>query len=152
MYIVHDKQALFERSAEVKAELLSKIDLCLSYLLPNGTFHGGKFYVGNIRGDRGKSLVVETRGERAGLWHDFSTGEGGDILNLWWDVTGQTKFLDTIEDIEKWLGRSTSQPNKLEYLNKSETYWDYRDENNQVIAKIYRYNDTAGKKRIAVLM
>lgn len=147
MYIVHDKQALFERSAEVKAELLSKIDLCLSYLLPNGTFHGGKFYVGNIRGDRGKSLVVETRGERAGLWHDFSTGEGGDILNLWWDVTGQSKFLDTIEDIEKWLGRSTSQPNKLEYLNKSETYWDYRDENNQVIAKIYRYNDTAGKKR-----
>ncbi|WP_373457539.1 hypothetical protein [Wolbachia endosymbiont of Listronotus oregonensis] len=54
MYIVHDKQALFERSAEVKAELLSKIDLCLSYLLPNGTFHGGKFYVGNIRGDREK--------------------------------------------------------------------------------------------------
>ncbi|WP_375138143.1 MULTISPECIES: hypothetical protein [Wolbachia] len=147
MYVVHDKQASFERAAEVKAELLSRIDSCLSYLLPNGTFHGGKFYVGNIRGDRGKSLVVETRGEKAGLWHDFATGEGGDILNLWWDVTSQTKFLDTIEDIEKWLGRSTSQPNKLEYLNKSETYWDYHDENNQIIAKIYRYDDAAGKKR-----
>ncbi|WP_264376283.1 MULTISPECIES: hypothetical protein [unclassified Wolbachia] len=105
---MHDKQALFERAAEVKAELLSRIESSLSYLLPNGTFHGGKFYVGNIRGDKGKSLVVETRGERAGLWHDFATGKGGDILNLWWDVTSQTKFLDTIEDIEKWLGHSTN--------------------------------------------
>ncbi|MGX9892561.1 hypothetical protein [Wolbachia endosymbiont of Protocalliphora sialia] len=47
---MHDKQALFERAAEVKAELLSRIESSLSYLLPNGTFHGGKFYVGNIRG------------------------------------------------------------------------------------------------------
>ncbi|WP_264731776.1 hypothetical protein [Wolbachia endosymbiont (group A) of Sphaerophoria taeniata] len=60
---MHDKQALFERAAEVKAELLSRIESSLSYLLPNGTFHGGKFYVGNIRGDRGKSLVVEIRGD-----------------------------------------------------------------------------------------
>ena len=122
MHIIHDKHALFEKSAEVKAELLSKMDSCLSYLLPSGTFRNGKFYVGNVRGDKGESLVVETRGEKAGLWHDFATGDGGDIINLWQDVTGKTKFLDTIEDIEKWLGRSTSQPNKLEYLNKSETY------------------------------
>ncbi len=144
---MHDKQALFERAAEVKAELLSRIESSLSYLLPNGTFHEGKFYVGNIRGDKGKSLVVETRGERAGLWVDFATSDGGDIFDLWRDVTGKTKFLDTIEDIEKWLGRSTFQPNQLEYLNQSEIHWDYHDENNQVIAKIYRYYDAAGRKR-----
>lgn len=144
---MHDKQALFERAAEVKAELLSRIESSLSYLLPNGTFHGGKFYVGNIRGDRGKSLVVETRGEKAGLWVDFATSDGGDIFDLWRDVTGKIKFLDTIEDIEQWLGRSTFQPNQLEYLNKSEIHWDYHDENNQVIAKIYRYYDAAGRKR-----
>ncbi|WP_341820842.1 AAA family ATPase [Wolbachia endosymbiont (group A) of Myopa testacea] len=144
---MHDKQALFEKSTEVKAELLSRIDSCLSYLLPNGTFHGDKFYVGNIRGERGKSLVVETRGEKAGLWHDFATGEGGDIITLWQNVTGKTKFLDTVEDIEQWLGRSTFQTNNSEYLNKSEIHWDYHDENNQVIAKIYRYYDAAGRKR-----
>ncbi|WMT84110.1 AAA family ATPase [Wolbachia endosymbiont of Listronotus oregonensis] len=142
---MHDKQALFERAAEVKAELLSRIESSLSYLLPNGTFHGGKFYVGNIRGDKGKSLVVETRGERAGLWHDFATGEGGDILNLWWDVTSQTKFLDTIEDIEKWLGHSTNH--KEEFSERLIACWGYHDENNQVIAKIYRYDSTSGKKR-----
>lgn len=141
MYIVHDKQALFERSTEVKAELLSRIDSCLSYLLPSGTFHGGKFYVGNVRGDRGKSLVVETRGEKAGLWNDFATGEGGDILNLWQDVTGKTKFLDTIEDIEKWLGKHSDK------LECPTMYWNYRDENNQVIARINRYDDAAGRKR-----
>jgi len=28
------------------------------------------------------SLVVQMAGTRAGLWHDFSTGEGGDLLDL----------------------------------------------------------------------
>jgi len=69
---MHVEQTLFEKAAEVKAELLLRIDSCLSYLLPNGTFRNRKFYVGNIRGDKGKSLVVETRGEKAGLWHDFA--------------------------------------------------------------------------------
>ncbi len=46
-------------------------------------FCGDKFYVGNIQGDKGKSLVVELSGSEAGLWHDFATGEGGDIIDLW---------------------------------------------------------------------
>ncbi len=140
---MHDKQALFERAAEVKVELLSRIESSLSYLLPNGTFHGGKFYVGNIRGDRGKSLVVEIRGEKAGLWVDFATSDGGDIFDLWRDVTGKTKFLDIIEDVEKWLGYSIPQRDR----EISEQCWDYYDENNQVIVKIYRYDNTLGEKR-----
>ncbi|WP_343289157.1 hypothetical protein [Wolbachia endosymbiont of Encarsia formosa] len=90
---MHDKQALFERAAEVKAELLSRIESSLSYLLPNGTFHGGKFYVGNIRGDRGKSLVVEARGEKAGLWVDFATSDGGDIFDSGGMLLAKLSFL-----------------------------------------------------------
>jgi hypothetical protein len=44
---------------------------------------GGKFYVGDVDGNPGKSLVVELDGPRRGLWKDFATDEGGDVIDLW---------------------------------------------------------------------
>ena len=40
------------------------------------------YLVGDITGKRGKSLKVAMSGEKAGLWIDFATGEGGDIFHL----------------------------------------------------------------------
>ncbi|MFP3023791.1 MAG: hypothetical protein ACEY3K_13240, partial [Wolbachia sp.] len=71
------------KSLNDKTELLLNIRSCLFYLLPRGTFRGDKFYVGDVHGNKGKSLVVELSGSRAGLWNDFATGEGGDIIDLW---------------------------------------------------------------------
>ncbi|APR98978.1 AAA family ATPase [Wolbachia endosymbiont of Folsomia candida] len=146
MYTSHDKQTLFERTEKAKSGLISRMDSCLSYLFPAGFFRDDQFFVGNTSGDKGKSLVVETRGSRAGLWIDFATGEGGDEIDLWRDATGKSKFLDTIEDIEKWLSYSTPQHNR-EISEHLTACWDYHDENNQVIAKIYRYDNTLGEKR-----
>ncbi|WCR58325.1 AAA family ATPase [Wolbachia endosymbiont of Ctenocephalides felis wCfeJ] len=148
---MHAEQTLFEKAAEVKAELLSRINLCLSYLLPNGTFRNGVFYVGNIRGDKGKSLVVETRGEKAGLWHDFATEDKGDIIDLWAAVHGKstrTEFPQVINSIGEWLGRQ--HPKGKKSIRELEQYltcsWSYLDENNQVIAKVYRYDPPEGKE------
>nr|WP_265042265.1 hypothetical protein [Wolbachia endosymbiont (group B) of Melanostoma mellinum] len=65
---------------EIKAQLLLNLRSCLSYLFPNGTFHGDEFRIGDVHGNKGQSLRVELSGSRAGLWNDFATGEGGDII------------------------------------------------------------------------
>lgn len=48
--------------------LLDRLDAVLHYLFPQGRIRSGKFYVGDVDGARGKSLVVELEGPRRGLW------------------------------------------------------------------------------------
>ncbi|WP_425385063.1 AAA family ATPase [Wolbachia endosymbiont (group B) of Schoenobius gigantella] len=127
---------------QLKTQLLSNIRSCLSYLLPRGTFRGDKFYVGDLKGNQGKSMIVELTGSKAGLWHDFSTGEGGDIFDLWAAVTGKNQFTDTIEDIAKWIGYSE----KNNTLGQPTASWNYYDESDQVIVTVYRYNTDSGKR------
>ncbi|BET31475.1 hypothetical protein wKueTS_04510 [Wolbachia pipientis] len=102
----HYKQ--LEEKEQLKDQLLLNIRSCLSYLLPRGTFRGDKFYVGNVQGDKGKSLVVELSGSEAGLWHDFATKEGGDIIDLWAEVhrkSTRTEFPEVMASIAQWLGK-----------------------------------------------
>ncbi|BET28523.1 hypothetical protein wCauATS_11920 [Wolbachia pipientis] len=130
------------KKEQLRTQLLSNIRSCLSYLLPRGTFRGDKFYVGDLKGNQGKSMIVELTGSKAGLWHDFSTGEGGDIFDLWAAVTGKNQFTDTIEDIAKWIGYSE----KNNTLGQPTASWNYYDESDQVIATVYRYNTDSGKR------
>ncbi|MFP3022330.1 MAG: AAA family ATPase [Wolbachia sp.] len=130
------------KKEQLRTQLLSNIRSCLSYLLPRGTFRGDKFYVGDLKGNQGKSMIVELTGSKAGLWHDFSTGEGGDIFDLWAAVTGKNQFTDTIEDIAKWIGYSE----KNNTLGQPTASWNYYDESDQVIVTVYRYNTDSGKR------
>ncbi|WP_174515990.1 AAA family ATPase [Wolbachia endosymbiont of Cardiocondyla obscurior] len=133
---------LLGKKEQLRTQLLSNIRSCLSYLLPRGTFRGDKFYVGDLKGNQGKSMIVELTGSKAGLWHDFSTGEGGDIFDLWAAVTGKNQFTDTIEDIAKWIGYSE----KNNTLGQPTASWNYYDESDQVIVTVYRYNTDSGKR------
>ncbi|WP_320109858.1 hypothetical protein [Wolbachia endosymbiont (group A) of Icerya purchasi] len=133
---------LSEEKEQLKDQLLLNIRSCLSYLLPRGIFRGDKFYVGNIQGDKGKSLVVELSGSEAGLWHDFATGEGGDIIDLWAGVhrkSTRIEFPEVMTSIAQWLGhfKTSSSPT---------AYWDYYDENGQAIVRVYRYDNNNGKR------
>ncbi|WP_265032087.1 AAA family ATPase [Wolbachia endosymbiont (group A) of Merzomyia westermanni] len=130
------------KKEQLRTQLLSNIRSCLSYLLPRGTFRGDKFYVGDLKGNQGKSMIVELTGSKAGLWHDFSTGEGGDIFDLWAAATGKNQFTDTIEDIAKWIGYSE----KNNTLGQPTASWNYYDESDQVIVTVYRYNTDSGKR------
>ncbi len=142
---VSQRNGHYKFSEQLRIQLLSNIRSCLSYLLPRGVFRGDKFYVGDVQGSKGKSLVVELSGSKAGIWHDFATGEGGDIFDLWASVNGKSQFAETIEEIAKWLGY-TREHRANEILGQPTASWNYYDENNQVIAKVYRY-DTASEKR-----
>ncbi|WP_353287816.1 AAA family ATPase [Wolbachia endosymbiont (group B) of Gerris lacustris] len=142
------------KSLNDKTELLLNIRSCLFYLLPRGTFRGDKFYVGDVHGNKGKSLVVELSGSRAGLWNDFATGEGGDIIDLWAAVhrkNARTEFPEVIASISEWLGNNKKYREKQyvdEDFEKFITHsWNYYDENGQVIVKVYR-SDPPGKKKV----
>ena len=67
----------------IRHQLLSCLPQVLTYLLPQGRIRGAQFEVGDIQGNKGHSLKVALHGNKAGLWHDFATSEGGDILDLW---------------------------------------------------------------------
>ncbi|MDX5487789.1 MAG: AAA family ATPase [Wolbachia endosymbiont of Andrena praecox] len=142
------------KSLNDKTELLLNIRSYLFYLLPRGTFRGDKFYVGDVHGNKGKSLVVELSGSRAGLWNDFATGEGGDIIDLWAAVhrkNARTEFPEVIASISEWLGNNKKYREKQyvdEDFEKFITHsWNYYDENGQVIVKVYR-SDPPGKKKV----
>src|SRR5690606_27386100 len=57
-------------------------------LLPNGKREGQEWRAGSLDGEAGKSLGVHLTGAKAGVFCDFATGEGGDLLDLWAQVRG----------------------------------------------------------------
>ena len=146
---------------EIKARMLVHIRGVLSYLFPGGVFQRGKFFVGDIHGNRGDSLVVEIEGRKAGLWHDFATGEGGDIIALWAAAIGRDARIDfptVIADILAWLegrtrtlhddrsGKPRRKAPPLDALGPVTAKWDYLDEEGRLIACVYRYDPPAGKQ------
>lgn len=160
----------FKESAtteEIHSKLNDQLEAVLYQLLPNGKIINNQFIVGNTCGDKGESLKVELLGSKAGLWQDFATGEGGDILDLWGAVKGidsKTEFPKLIEDINNWLDMkmpfqnsvksleltaSTSVTNKIannDNIGKPIAEWSYLDEQGDVIAKVFRYDTENGKK------
>ncbi len=133
----------------MKTQLLQNIRSCLFHLLPRGTFRGDKFYVGDVQGNKGKSTVIELTGERAGLWKDFATGEGGDIIDLWAAVHGKNariEFSEVAASISEWL--SLKKQNNIRSLEQYLTCsWNYYDENNRLIVIVYRYDPPLEKKQ-----
>lgn len=140
----------------VKAQLLQNLQPLLHHLLPAGTVRGGKFIIGNVQGDKGDSLVVELHGAKAGLWHDFATGCGGDILDLWAAVKGfdrQKHFLSLLNDVQSSLGSGVSmrlsqqsKQHSQSYLGKPTAKWDYTDATGKLLAHVYRYDPAPNRK------
>ena len=75
---IDPREAQLNDTEALRAGLLDRLESVLLYLFPQGRIRGGKFYVGDVDGNAGKSLVVELEGDRRGLWKDFASDEGGD--------------------------------------------------------------------------
>src|SRR3989338_9508925 len=67
----------------IRQALLSRIEDVLFHLLPNGHIKNNCFHIGSIKGEAGKSLIVQLAGEKQGQWFDFAENKGGDIFTLW---------------------------------------------------------------------
>jgi putative DNA primase/helicase len=67
---------------EIRTELIARMESVLTTMFPAGKKRRGKFLIGDILGSPGDSLEVVLEGEKAGLWTDRATGDGGDIFAL----------------------------------------------------------------------
>jgi AAA domain len=155
-----EQQAPAHDKNDLRARLLDRLEDALAYLFPQGKFKGDKFYVGDVRGKRGRSLVVELQGDRRGLWRDFEANTGGDILELWAQAQGlsvQSGFTQVLNDLARWLGVSPQPIHKpsatarpvnrqaanqiaLDDLGPPTGKWDYHDDQGHLIACVYRYD------------
>ncbi len=138
--------------------LIDRLEAVLLYLFPQGRIRGGRFYIGDVDGNRGKSLVVELEGERRGLWKDFASDEGGDVIDLWARSRGLSArhdFPRLADEIRRWLelappiGRmkpSNVRNAPIDELGPYTAKWDYLTADGQLIACVYRYDPPTGKE------
>ena len=85
-----------------------------------------KAFIGNVYGEPGLSLSIELHGASAGLWYDFESDEGGDLIDLycaWRGFTGKGNFDLSLREIaHDYLGdavelkRPISKPTPIEKI------------------------------------
>jgi putative DNA primase/helicase len=142
---------------DLKSCLLGNLRGVLSYLFPAGVFRHGKFLVGDVQGNKGESLTVELTGNKAGMWHDFATKEGGDIISLWAVATGhegRSSFPALLDDIRQWLGEPRKESPHVQSeitapvdeLGPVMAKWDYHGGDGTLLACVYRYDPPGGKQ------
>ncbi len=135
---------------EIRAALLARLELVLSALFPAGKKRRGKFVIGDILGSPGDSLEVVLDGEKAGLWTDRATGDGGDVFDLIAAQAGlhvATGFSQVLERAVQLLGLSSAQPVRrkrreppTDELGPATAKWDYLDAAGQLLGVVYRYD------------
>lgn len=142
----------------LRAALLDRLESVLHYLFPHGRVRGSKFYIGDVDGTPGKSMVVELDGSRRGLWKDFSTEDGGDVLDLWamsQGLSARHDFPRVVDEIRQWLGfappivRPVMRDTRTVPIDELGPYtakWDYCTAQGELIACVYRYDPPTGKE------
>ena len=93
---------------ELKRTLAARAQAAAEHLLPAGRREGQEWRAGSVAGEEGRSLGVHLGGAKAGVWSDFSTGQGGDLIDLWMAVRG-LDLCAALDDIRRWLGVSRPQ-------------------------------------------
>ncbi len=141
---------------EIRTTLMAKLESVLYALLPAGKMVKGKFVVGDVLGSPGDSLEIVLDGDKAGLWTDRATGEGGDLFALiaaHHRIDVYSNFPKVLELANDLLGRAqpvTAKKRKKEIpvddLGPATAKWDYLDAQGRLIACVYRY-DPPGRKK-----
>ncbi|MFU3048431.1 phage/plasmid primase, P4 family [Pseudomonas paraeruginosa] len=143
---------------EIRAELMARLSAVLITLFPAGKQRRGKFLIGDVLGSPGDSLEVVLDGDKAGLWTDRATGEGGDIFDLiarHLALSVQADFNRVLDAAADLLGRARSAPVRkgkkqtapVDELGPATAKWDYLDATGKLIAVVYRYDPPGQKKQ-----
>ncbi|CAJ0888646.1 hypothetical protein R1479_04557 [Ralstonia mannitolilytica] len=144
-----------EREA-IRAELRARLESVLAALFPAGRKRGGKFLTGDVLGSPGDSLEIVLEGDKAGLWTDRATGDGGDIFTLiaaHLGIDAHANFPRVLDAATELLGRAPATPARkskkeapVDDLGPATAKWDYLDASGKLIAVVYRY-DPPGRKK-----
>lgn len=148
-----------ERREAVRSALHGRLEGLLSMLFPAGRMRRGKFLIGDVLGSPGDSLEVVLAGDKAGLWTDRATGEGGDVFDLiaaHHGLDAERDFAHVLDVAEGLVGRVPAAPasqrrrasrqTPLDELGPATAKWDYLDAQGHLIAVVYRY-DPPGRKK-----
>jgi twinkle protein len=90
-------------AAEIKHMLANQAAEVARMLLPQGKQRGSEWKAGNTSGEPGDSLSVCIRGHKAGVWKDFASDIGGDLIDLWMACRGQS-IAEALKDIKRHFG------------------------------------------------
>jgi twinkle protein len=104
--------------ATIKLHLRGQVESVCGHLLPNGKKKSGEWRVGSVDGEEGQSLGVHLGGAKAGVWSDFSTGETGDLIDLWMAVR-RIGLEGALAEMRDWLRLERPRPHrepKRDYL------------------------------------
>lgn len=150
---------LDHRRTEIRAALLGQLESVLFALFPAGKVRRGKFYIGDIHGSAGDSLEMVLTGEKAGLWTDRESGEGGDVYAVIAGHHGldvRADFPRVLEIAADLVGHTAALPARstktarpeapTDELGKATAKWDYLDASGNLIAVVYRYDPPGEKK------
>lgn len=88
---------------QVKTQLAYRAESVARLLFPNGVKRGAEWCVGSLGGEKGESLRVHLVGDKSGIWSDFATGQGGDLLDLYGLVKG-VSLPDALKWAKDYLG------------------------------------------------
>lgn len=139
----------------VRAAVLSRLETVLFVLYPAGKTRHGVFVIGDVAGHAGDSLEVALTGERAGLWIDHATGQGGDVFALiaaHHRLDAHHEFARVLEAANALLGQAPTGPSRRrdaadEDLGAPTAKWDYRAVDGTLLACVYRYDPPGGRKQ-----
>jgi hypothetical protein len=92
------------RAAELAAMLAAQMPRLAPELLPAGFRNGHHWRCGSLAGEAGQSLAINISGTKAGIWHDFATGEAGDALDLVAAVLFGGNLRAAMDWAASWLG------------------------------------------------
>jgi putative DNA primase/helicase len=144
-----------EREA-LRRELLARLESLLATLFPAGKKRRDKLLIGDALGSPGDSLEVVLAGDKAGLWTDRATGDGGDIFTLiamHLGIDAHADFQRVLDAATELLGRTPATPARksrkevpVDDLGPATAKWDYLDASGKLIAVVYRY-DPPGRKK-----
>jgi putative DNA primase/helicase len=142
---------------ELRTALLARLEDALRHLFPAGEVKRGKFLIGDVLGSPGRSLEIVLDGDKAGLWTDRATGEGGDIFDLIarffrLDVRGD--FPRVMEEAAKLAGCPNTATSRkkgkkevlVDELGPATAKWDYQAADGSLIGCVYRYDPPGGRK------
>jgi hypothetical protein len=110
-----------ELSARAVSERLAdRIDGLARQLLPGGFYGQGRRHwrCGSIAGESGQSLVVWLDGTKRGRWKDYSSGEGGDALDLAAAVLHRNDLGAAFKWALDWLGIGELDPAEADRLQR----------------------------------
>lgn len=94
---------------DINERLVRDIDRVAEMLLPQGKRSGSHLKAGDVHGEKGQSLDLVMAGPNAGMWKDFATGEGGDLIDLFAAVHG-VGIAEAIKMAKAHLGIRDDKP------------------------------------------